>query len=77
MSKSKMMHAELRVLELEERLQDAKASGNVTDALKLELREARREFREMREAEQAEAGTARPGPVRGSSGVNGDKGEGN
>jgi hypothetical protein len=66
-----MLHAELKVLELEEKFVKAKASGNVTAKLRTDLREARRKFRELREdGEQAE-GSARPAAVKGKSGVNG------
>jgi hypothetical protein len=68
-----MLHAELKVLELEEKFVKAKASGNVTDALKVELREARREFRTLREGGDAGEGEARPVPARGGTGVNGKK----
>lgn len=40
--------AELRMLELDEQLTEAKANDAVTEELKAEVREARRVFREMR-----------------------------
>jgi len=50
--------AEIAVAELEEKLLAAKEDGEVTQELKLELREARRAHREMREGDATTAPAA-------------------
>lgn len=73
MARADELNAELRVVELEERLVRAKESGDLSDEqlreLKLQLREARRGHRELREGRGPDEGEARPDTVSASAQV--------
>ena len=66
------LRAQLKVVELEEKLVAAKGPDGdkaVPDGLKREVREARRVYRTMREARAVDEGTARPGTIEAEVGV--------
>jgi hypothetical protein len=71
-SRADELNAELRVVDLEQRLVEAKGSAMDDDefrALKDELRAARQEYRELREGRGAGDGEARPESVSASAQV--------
>jgi hypothetical protein len=82
MGRADELRAELRVLELEERLVEAKEKAKPEDLQKAKaaLREARREHRTLRAAAPPEASagdaTVRPAPVRARSSVKQPGGKG-
>lgn len=63
MSRADELRAELDVMDLEQRLVDAKAAGTLTDELKHELRAARQAFRLARAGEPPGEGVARPATI--------------
>lgn len=74
MTRSDLLRAELRVLELEEAFRAAKEAGEVTAEQRAELRAARQEFRTLRSGLPPAAGVATPGPVQSKAAVTGSEG---